>query len=62
MKGYIELLIIGFGCLIVYNLILKDLPVRESYVNPGYSENEPNEGTSGYDGNIAMYTLSLIHI
>jgi len=56
MKGYIELLIIGFGCLIVYNLILKDMPVRESYLNPGFSGNEPNGGTSGYDGNISMYT------
>lgn len=56
MKGYIHLLIIGFGCLIVYNLFLKDIAIKESYVNPGATENEPTGATTGYDGNIAMYT------
>ena len=56
MKGYIHLLIIGFGCLIVYNLFLKDIAIKEHYVNPGATENEPTGETSGYDGNIAMYT------
>ena len=56
MKGYIHLLIIGFGCLIVYNLFLKDMAIREHYVNPGTVENEPTGAPTGYDGNIAMYT------
>jgi len=56
MEGYIHLLIIGFGCLIVYNLFLKKRSVKEHYVNPGAIENEPTGASSGYDGNIAMYT------
>lgn len=56
MKGYIYLLIIGFGCLIVYNLFLKDLSIREPYENQGSTEDEPTDTATGYNGNVAMYT------